>query len=148
MAKLTNTTGTIDNTDLTPVTLTEWQENKGSLSGQKLELTLNSDETADLIADECQQFERICVDFPKFADGRGYSAARLLREKYGFKGELRAVGDVLIDQLFYMMRCGFSTFALREDQILEDAIAAFSTWTLNYQTDALEPRPLFRRRLS
>lgn len=148
MAKLINTTGTIDNTDLTPVTLTEWQENKGSLSGQKLELTLNSDETADLIADECQQFERICVDFPKFADGRGYSAARLLREKYGFKGELRAVGDVLIDQLFYMMRCGFSTFALREDQILEDAIAAFSTWTLNYQTDALEPRPLFRRRLS
>ena len=148
MAKLINTTGTIDNSDLTPVTLTEWQENKDSLSGQKLELTLNSDETADLIADECQQFERICVDFPKFADGRGYSAARLLREKYGFKGELRAVGDVLIDQLFYMMRCGFSTFALREDQILEDAIAAFSTWTLNYQTDALEPRPLFRRRLS
>ena len=104
------------------------------------------DETVDLFGADADQFKRICIDFPKFADGRGYSAARLLREKYGYKGELRSTGDVLIDQLFFMKRCGFDTFALREDQVLEDAIAAFSTFTNPYQNDVQDQRPLFRRR--
>ena len=92
--------------------------------------------------------ERLCridIAFPAFTDGRGYSAARILREA-GFEGELRAVGDVLIDQLFSMQRCGFDSFNLRDDQDQEEALKAFSTFTSCYQTDAREPRPLFRRR--
>jgi len=148
MANLINTQGLIEDSELTAITLTEWQENKESLTGQKLQLTLNSDETADLIGADAANFQRICIDFPKFADGRGYSAARLLREKYGYTGELRAVGDVLIDQVFFMKRCGFDSYALRDDQIVDDAIAAFSTFTSPYQNDANDQRPLFRRRLN
>lgn len=148
MANLLNTEGPIQDTELTQVTLEEWKENRDSLSGQNLELTLESSETADLIGDDAQSFQRISINFPKFADGRGYSAARLLRERYGYQGELRATGDVLIDQLYFMKRCGFSTFALRDDQIIDDAIAAFSTFTVNYQNDANDQQPLFRRRLN
>ncbi|WP_300427295.1 DUF934 domain-containing protein [uncultured Thalassolituus sp.] len=148
MAKLINTTGLIQDTELTQVTLSEWQENSASLKGQSLELVLTSDQTADLFGEDADNFARISIEFPKFTDGRGYSAARLLRERYGYKGELRAIGDVLIDQLFFMKRCGFDTYALREDQVLEDAIAAFSTFTAPYQNDANDQRPLFRRRLN
>ena len=148
MANLLNTEGPVQDTELTQVTLEEWKENRDSLSGQNLELTLESSETADLIGDDSASFQRISINFPKFADGRGYSAARLLRERFVYKGELRATGDVLIDQLYFMKRCGFDTFALRDDQIIEDAIAAFSTFTVNYQNDANDQQPLFRRRLS
>ncbi len=148
MANLLNTEGPVQDTELTQVTLEEWKENRDSLSGQNLELTLESSETADLIGDDSASFQRISINFPKFADGRGYSAARLLRERFAYKGELRATGDVLIDQLYLMKRCGFDTFALRDDQIIEDAIAAFSTFTVNYQNDANDQQPLFRRRLS
>jgi uncharacterized protein (DUF934 family) len=63
----------------------------------------------------------IAVRFPKFGDGRGYSIARLLRERYGYRGELRAVGDVLRDQLLFMKRSGFDSFSLREDQDPDEA---------------------------
>ena len=146
MPTLINTQGVVEDTALTPVTLKEWQANPSEYAGKELELSVNSDETVDLFGADADQFKRICIDFPKFADGRGYSAARLLREKYGYKGELRSTGDVLIVQLFFMKRCGFDTFALREDQVLEDAIAAFSTFTNPYQNDVQDQRPLFRRR--
>ncbi|GAA6146208.1 DUF934 domain-containing protein [Thalassolituus maritimus] len=146
MPTLINTQGVVEDTALTPVTLKEWQANPSEYAGKELELSVNSDETVDLFGADADQFKRICIDFPKFADGRGYSAARLLREKYDYKGELRSTGDVLIDQLFFMKRCGFDTFALREDQVLEDAIAAFSTFTNPYQNDVQDQRPLFRRR--
>ena len=148
MANLINTQGPVQDTEHTTITLEQWQEEKASLTGQSLELTVSSDQTADLFGEDAANFARICIDFPKFADGRGYSAARLLREKYKYTGELRAVGDVLIDQVFFMKRCGFDTYALREDQIVEDAIAAFSTFTNPYQNDVNDQRPLFRRRLS
>jgi len=136
--------------DFAVISLARWNDNKDELKPLaqqgKLGLLLNSDETADLIADEASNFPLIAIDFPKFADGRGYSAARLLRERYGFDAELRAVGDVLIDQLFFMQRCGFTSFALRQDQIVEDAIAAFETFSVCYQNDANDQRPLYRRR--
>ena len=148
MANLINKTGLIADEELTQISLADWQSNSDALMGQKLELVLKSDETVDLIAEGSAQFARISIDFPKFTDGRGYSAARLLREKYGYDGELRAVGDVLIDQLFFMKRCGFDSFALRDDQDLDDAIAAFSTFSVCYQNDANDQRPLFRKRLN
>ena len=89
----------------------------------------------------------IAIDFPKFTDGRGYSLARLLRERYGYQGQIRAVGDVLIDQLYYMSRCGFDAFWLREDQIVEDALNALDTFSLSYQPGTDTPEPLFRRRM-
>ncbi|TRD10691.1 DUF934 domain-containing protein [Erythrobacter insulae] len=73
------------------------------------------------------------VNFPSFADGRGYSAARILREA-GYHGELRAVGDVLIDQLGHMRRCGFDAFAPDVPLDEEDARRAFETWENVYQS--------------
>ncbi|WP_430462429.1 DUF934 domain-containing protein [Thalassolituus sp. LLYu03] len=136
--------------DYSLISLKRWQENSAALAplaeAGKVGLFLQSEETADLIGNDSRHFTLIAIDFPKFSDGRGYSAARLLRERHGYRGELRAMGDVLIDQLFFMKRCGFDSYALRDDQDLETALAAFSTFTVNYQTDVHEPRPLFRRR--
>lgn len=111
-----------------------------------LGIQMNAGDTADLLANECQNFALINVVFPKFADGRGYSTARLLRERYGFTGQLRAVGDVLFDQLFFMMRCGFNAMGMREDQDLDLAIKGFETFSDPYQGDVNDTRPLFRRR--
>lgn len=111
-----------------------------------LGIQLNAGDTADLLAEDSQGFALITVEFPKFADGRGYSAARLLRERYGFTGQLRAVGDVLFDQLFFMMRCGFNAMAMREDQDLDLAVKGFETFSAPYQGDVNDARPLFRRR--
>ena len=88
----------------------------------------------------------IAIDFPKFTDGRGYSLARLLRERHGYEGEIRAIGDVLVDQLFFMRRCGFDGFSLREDQWLEDALRNLNVFSRAYQPAVDQPEPLFRRR--
>ena len=71
----------------------------------------------------------IAIRFPVFTDGRGYSLARLLRGRHGYAGELRAVGDVLRDQLYFLQRCGFDSFALRADQPPEEALAAFHDYS-------------------
>ncbi len=89
----------------------------------------------------------IAVNFPKFGDGRGYSIARLLRERYGYKGELRAVGEVARDHLQAMSRCGFDAFQLREGEDVQEALAAFDDFSDSYQATAAQPQPLFRRRL-
>jgi uncharacterized protein (DUF934 family) len=98
------------------------------------------------LADKLGAADRIAVHFPKFADGRGYSIATLLRKRIGFTGELRAVGDVLCDQLFYMSRVGFDALALREDQDPETALKALAQFTHSYQDSVDTPSPLFRRR--
>ena len=98
------------------------------------------------IARDLQHFGIIAVNFPQFADGRGYSIARLLRERHGWRGELRAIGDVLRDQLFYLSRCGFDAFALRAGQDPHASLAAFDDFSEGYQTSVERPQPLFRRR--
>jgi uncharacterized protein (DUF934 family) len=90
--------------------------------------------------------DMIAVDFPVFRDGRGYSIATLLRTRYGWQGELRAIGDVLRDQLNYMRRCGFDAFAIRADKDMEDAMKSFGFYTVTYQGGVDDPAPLFRRR--
>ena len=89
---------------------------------------------------------RVEVNFPKFADGRGFTIARLLRERYGYKGELRAVGHVVRDHLYYMERCGFDAFLLREGEAPAEALAALDDYSEAYQGTATRPAPLFRRR--
>jgi len=104
-----------------------------------------NDDPQDLVPD-LPRIELIAVKFVRFTDGRGYSIARLLRGRYGYHGELRAVGDVLLDQLYYMKRVGFDAFALRDDQDPLAAKAALSAFTTGYQGSTDEPLPLFRRR--
>jgi uncharacterized protein (DUF934 family) len=100
----------------------------------------------ECLAADCSILPLIAVDFPQFTDGRGYSSARLLRERYGFTGELRAIGDVLRDQLYYMAQCGFNAFAVRADRDLEDALKGLADFSDNYQATWRRPAPLFRRR--
>jgi len=88
----------------------------------------------------------IALDFPNFRDGRAYSQAYLLRTRLGWTGELRAIGDVLRDQLSHMRQCGFSSFAVREDKSAEDALKGLAGMSVLYGRSAIEPRPLFRRR--
>jgi uncharacterized protein (DUF934 family) len=88
----------------------------------------------------------IAIDFPTFVDGRGYSSARLVRERLGYRGELRAVGDILRDQVFYLLRCGFDSLLLREDQDVDAALAAFGDFIEVYQRAVDRPVPLFARR--
>jgi uncharacterized protein (DUF934 family) len=116
------------------VPLAIWNEQRSQIpqhSGRNGVLLENTDDPRALVAD-FDKLALIAVRFPKFTDGRGYSIARLLR-RLGWKGELRAVGDVLRDQLFYMTRCGFDAFALREDQDPQAAFTAFSDFTAPYQ---------------
>ena len=89
--------------------------------------------------------DRIDLQFPKFTDGRAYSQAFLLRRRLGFKGELRATGDVLIDQLVQMQRSGFDSAVLRADQDASAAQAQFARFSAFYQGDARTLAPLFAR---
>lgn len=86
----------------------------------------------------------IAVAFPKFTDGRGYSIAALLRRQ-GYAGDLRAIGDVLVDQLFMLKRVGFTSFALRADQSEDDARAALNRYSDAYQPAYVIDRPPYRR---
>lgn len=104
------------------------------------------DDLAALAAD-VGRLPLIAVAFPQFGDGRGYSSARLLREQHRFRGELRAIGEILRDQLYYLRQCGFDTFALKAGGNVAEALAAFGDFSDNYQATAAQPLPLFRRRL-
>jgi uncharacterized protein (DUF934 family) len=88
----------------------------------------------------------IAINFPKFGDGRGYSIARLLRERFGYKGELRAIGEVARDHLHAMAQCGFDAFQLRAGEDPHEALKAFGDFSEQYQATAAQAAPLFRRR--
>lgn len=102
-----------------------------------------TDDPAEL-AGAVAELPVIAVDFPQFADGRGYSIGRLLRERYGFAGELRAIGDVLRDQLYPLEQVGFNAFSLREDRDPAKDIAGLHDFSLGYQQTFLRQQPLFR----
>lgn len=128
--------------------LSVWKANEALLAGRDKAITgvwlAPEDEPADAEA----LFGRVsvvAVDFPVFRDGRGFSTAYLLRTRYHWAGQLRAIGDVLRDQLNFMKRCGFDAFAVRADKNIEDAIKGFTEFTVAYQASVDEPLPLFRR---
>jgi uncharacterized protein (DUF934 family) len=100
---------------------------------------------ADPLAATLDGVERIELHFPKFTDGRAYSQAYLLRRRLGFKGEIRATGDVLIDQLVRMQRTGFSSAVLKEGKDPADALRQFERFPEYYQADTLESHPHFSR---
>lgn len=128
------------------VPLKVWQAQHSKLRGRKeLGVWLASDERPESLKDDLAAFQVIAVDFPKFADGRGYSIAFNLRARLGYTGELRAIGDVLRDQLFYMQRVGFNVFAVRSDKNIHDALKGLTDFSEKYQTSWDEKNPLFRR---
>ena len=107
--------------------------------------TLRLDNDLDPSTVNLEGVERIELQFPKFTDGRAYSQALLLRRRYGYTGEIRARGDVLVDQLVQMQRCGFDAAVLRADQDAEVGRAQFQRFAAFYQGDLQQPRPLFAR---
>ncbi|MEM7155930.1 MAG: DUF934 domain-containing protein [Myxococcota bacterium] len=130
------------------VTLSRFVEQQSALAayGGRVGVRLRPGDELEPVLSQLQNLPLIAVEFPKFTDGRGYSLARLLRDRHEYRGELRAVGNVLRDQLFYMHRCGFDAFELQEGKSVSDALDAFAEFSVRYQAGADDPRPLFRRR--
>ena len=111
---------------------------------QKTLQIANDAELADLVAiGALEGVQRVELQFPKFTDGRAYSQAVLLSRRYRFAGDIRATGDVLIDQLVQMQRTGFSSAVLREGVDAADAQRQFERFPGFYQGDAVNPQPLF-----
>lgn len=113
---------------------------------EPLGVWIDSSQHPEAIGDALAHLQLIAINFPVFSDGRGYSYARLLREKYAFTGELRAVGDVLRDQLFLLRRCGFDSFEIRADRDAADALAGLGDFAHVYQYATVDPgSPLLLR---
>lgn len=126
------------------VPLAYWKQQRDSRAGADFGVWLApADDPAEL-ADAIADLPVIALDFPQFADGRSYSNGRLLRERYGFAGELRAIGDVLRDQLYPLEQVGFNAFSLREDRDPAKDIAGLHDFSLGYQQTFLRQQPLFR----
>ncbi len=109
-------------------------------------VVVRSDEQVESLEGELAGLSLVALDFPVFSDGRGYSNARILRERLHFQGELRAVGDVLRDQIFLMRRCGFDSFALRADRPAGTATSALHDFRHVYQQATIDPEtPILAR---
>jgi uncharacterized protein (DUF934 family) len=124
-----------------------WEANKDALlTRPAVGLWLKNDQCVSTIADSLASFAVIAIDFPSFMDGRGFSIARLLRDRYDYQGEIRATGDVIRDQLCYLKRSGFNAFDMDESIDLDAALASLNDFSESYQTGADQKTPLFRRR--
>lgn len=136
------------------VPLAVWKTRKSCLiareyeHGTPLGIWLSPEDDPGAVAGDIDDFTVIGVHFPKFTDGRGYSIARLLRERYGYDGELRAFGDVGRDQIFFLNRVGFDSFLIGEGRSAEYALGGFDDFPDAYQAGADLPTPLFRRRVA
>ena len=128
-----------------------WESMRPAEVSQGHEVSLNGvwlapDDDEELLAPWLNALPLIALQFPSFRDGRAYTQAYVLKARLGWSGELRAVGDVLRDQLSHMRQCGFNSFAIREDKSVTDALKGLAGISVLYGRSAIEPRPLFRRR--
>lgn len=138
------------------VSWTRWQADRAALAGRgDVGVSIPATLDVDALRDDLPALALVAIPFvfiqPKpeggrTFDGRAYTQARLLRERHGFRGEVRAFGDVFRDAMFYMRRCGVSAFQLKDGADLEDALKAFGDFSLGYQGAADDPTPIFRRR--
>lgn len=130
------------------VALSCWQNQQAQLAQRQdpVGVWLDAGEEAKVLAPDLAKLPVIGLNFPSFADGRAYSNARILREELHYQGEIRALGDVLRDQMFYMQRCGFDAFAVRADKDIHAAVASLSDFSEVYQAGVDQPLPLFQRR--
>jgi uncharacterized protein (DUF934 family) len=120
------------------VTLARFQGEKDNLftHHKLIGVRLASNENPQVLKADLPQLAAIVLEFPKFRDGRAFSWARMLRTRFGYKGEIRATGDFLSDQLAFMARTGFDAFEVRQDFTLEQFRHAMSEITANYQPAA------------
>lgn len=128
-----------------------WESMRPAEVSQGHEVSLNGvwlapDDDEELLIPWLAVLPLIALQFPSFRDGRAYTQAYVLKARLGWSGELRAVGDVLRDQLSHMRQCSFNSFAIREDKSAIDALKGLSGISVLYGRSAIEPRPLFRRR--
>lgn len=132
------------------VPLSLWKERRAGLAARPtpVGVWLEPDDDPLELAADLSSLLVVAVRFPKFTDGRGYSTAVVLRTRLGYRGELRAFGDVGRDQLFYLKRCGFDSFRLAPHRDPEAAVAGLAVFSLRYQGSVDDPRPLFRKRLA
>lgn len=128
------------------VPLSLWNGQKDTLAQRgQLGVWLNSDESPQLIADSLDNFDVVAINFPAFADGRGFTYGRELRQQHNYQGEVRAIGGFIRDQLYFLNRCGFNAFAL-DGVDLDKALDSFADFSDAYQAAIDQPEPLFKRR--
>ncbi len=129
------------------VSVDRWRTDRGALTARNGKLGVLLPNTIDPrdLADDLGQFAAVAVHFPIYRDGRAFSIARLLRERLHYKGEIRAVGNVLRDQVLFMERCGFDAYEVAEGKSLENALEGFSDFSVTYQ-DAIDARSVPRQR--
>jgi len=134
------------------VTLARWQAEHNSLAGRTdgLGIRLESSQSPEAIKDDLSRFAVVALEFPKFGDGRAYSHARMLKDRLGYRGEVRAVGDVLRDQYRAMHRCGFDALEIAgdrpADKLEADWRAALGELRHAYQPALRGPEPILRQR--
>jgi uncharacterized protein (DUF934 family) len=128
------------------VPLAVWLAQRETLAARAdIGVWIAPDESGDALKADLGKFAVVAVDFPKFSDGRGYSIAYNLRKRLGYTGELRAIGDVLRDQLFSMHRVGFDAYATRPDRSIHDALKGLTVFSETYQASVDVNEPLYRR---
>ncbi len=132
---------------LAPLTLMQAQKEAFLVLPGRKGLIVQPGDEPESFAAELERLDLIAVDFPLFTDGRGHSLARTLRDHYGFKGELRAQGDVFEDTVHYLARCGFNAFVPRSGVPPVQLLQGFHTFSESYQAAVDCPNPLFLRRI-
>jgi uncharacterized protein (DUF934 family) len=130
------------------VPLALWKSNRAEFLARNSQVgvMLEPDQSPQEIADDLARISLVALNFPASKDGRAFTSARLLRDRYKFTGEIRAVGSFGLDQMFYLKRCGFDAYALPEGRNIQDSIRALEDFTVTYQAAADQPLPLYRRR--
>ncbi|MDY6890772.1 MAG: DUF934 domain-containing protein [Pseudomonadota bacterium] len=122
--------------------LARWLEQADALIGRESGVLVNGDDDLEQILALKERVRLVAIEFPTFADGRGFSIARLLR-RAGFSGEIRAIGDVTRDRLAFLERCGFNALQVPDERYRPEILAAFDEISVRYQGDANQPRPAY-----
>lgn len=126
-----------------------YMENQQELANRNnISVWLDSDDEAESASSLVNSLPVIGINFPVFTDGRGFSIGRTIRERYKFAGELRAIGNFMQDQLFYLKRCGFDAFIVSDNVNAESMAKSLADFSDFYQAAVDQPVPLFRRRLA
>lgn len=126
------------------IPLSDWLA--ADYSGQQVGILLQCDTDPELLTEAVAKAPAIAIHFGAFADGRGFSLARILREECEYTGELQAAGHYIQDQLFYLKRCGFDAYIVDESSNIESMLVSLEDFSNSYQASSDESRPLFRRR--
>lgn len=122
-----------------------WRDNHAALKTCDIGIVIPSDAIPEGVAEEYEALPIIFIDFPVFSDGRGFSIARMLRDKLGYRGDLRARGHYIQDQLGYLVRCGFTSFLVEEDKLADTLKKSLQDFSDAYQTDSNGMKPVYAR---